>query len=77
MKHCSYVVLTNIKYIIKKLAKEFIFQNQALQQQMCVNYMKLYQEKVNIADSSYDKNNGHTEEDLDYIHHKINKTAQL
>ena len=44
---------------------------------MCVNYVELYQEKVNIADSSYDKNDGHTEEDLDYIHHKINKTAQL
>ena len=60
----------------KKLAKEFIFQNQALQQQLCVNYMKLYQEKLNFADSSYDdKNDGHTEEDPDYINHEINKTA--
>ena len=85
MKHCSYIVLTRIKYIRKKLAKDFIFQNQPLQyitlkmkpgQKLCVDCMKLHQEKLNFAESTDDdKNGGHTEEDPDYIDQEINRTT--
>ena len=38
--------------------------------------MKSYQEKLNFAESSDDvKNDGHTEEDPDYIDHEINRTV--
>ena len=38
--------------------------------------MKSYQEKLNFAESSDDdKNDGHTEEDPDYIDQKINRTT--
>ena len=45
-------------------------------QKSCVNCMKSYQEKLNFAESSDDdKNDGHTEEDPDYIDQKINRTT--
>ena len=38
--------------------------------------MKSYQEKLNFAEYSHDdKNDGHTEEDPDYIDQKINRTT--
>ena len=38
--------------------------------------MKSYQEKLNFAESSDDnKNDGHTEEDPDYIDHEMNRTV--
>ena len=44
-------------------------------QKLYVNCMKLYQEKLNFAESSDDdKNDSHTE-DPDYIDHKINRTT--
>ena len=82
MKHCSYLVLIGIKYIRKKLAKDFIFQNPPLQlkmkrgQKVCTNCMKSYQEKLNFRESSDDdKNDGHAEKDPEYIDHKINRTV--
>ena len=47
-------------------------------QKLCVNCMKSYQEKLNFAESSDDdKNDGHTEEDPDYIDHGINRTVLI
>ena len=45
-------------------------------QKLCMNCMKSYQEKLNFAASGDDdKNDGHTEEDPDYIDQEINRTT--
>ena len=41
-------------------------------QKLCVNCMKSYQERLNFAESSDNKNDSHTEESPDYIDQEIN-----
>ena len=79
MKHCSYTVLSCKKKISKGLhiPKSAIAVTLKMKpgQKLCMNCIKLYQEKLNFAESSDDdKNDGHTE-NPDYIDQEINRTT--
>ena len=83
MKHCSYIVLTCIKYIRKNQQRTSYsrinhcsnIEKETRAKIVCEQY-EIVSRKVNFAESSDDdKNDGHTEEDPDYIDHEVNRTV--